>query len=159
VYDIVATYDNSTAHIYVNGVDSGLSAGSSAWNSPITGNTRNITIGSGYGLANCNCSMYTARLYNRAMNSTEVLQNCNFDLSRSRITPKITWNNPAPITFGTALSDAQLNAATSVPGSFVYYPVSGTIQGVGTQILQTTFTPTDTTNYTKASGSVLLNVT
>ena len=33
VYDIVVTYDNNTAHIYVNGVDSGTRT----WNSPIAG--------------------------------------------------------------------------------------------------------------------------
>ena len=46
VYHIVATYDNNTTHIYVNGVDSG----SRTWNSPIIGNPKNITIGYGSGL-------------------------------------------------------------------------------------------------------------
>jgi hypothetical protein len=73
VYHIVATYDNSTVRIYVNGKDSG----SSTWNSPVVGGTGNITIGSGYGLPYCNCSMYTFRLYNRSLSSDEVLQNYN----------------------------------------------------------------------------------
>jgi hypothetical protein len=154
VYDIVVTYDNSVSHIYINGVDSG----SRTWNLPIAGLNKNVTIGYGSGLTYCNCSMYTVRLYNRALTSAEVLQNYNFDLGKSKLTPTITWSNPAPITYGTALSGAQLNAAASVPGSFVYSPASGTILGKGTQILQTTFRPTDTMNYTTASSSVLLNV-
>jgi len=37
-------------------------------------------------------------------------------------TPNITWSNPAPITYGTALGPTQLNATASVPGSFTYTP-------------------------------------
>ena len=76
----------------------------------------------------------------------------------TRATPTITWSNPAAIIYGTALSETQLNASASVPGSFVYNPVSGTILGAGTQTLQTTFTPTDSTNYTTATSSVSLTV-
>ena len=76
----------------------------------------------------------------------------------TRATPTITWSNPAAIIYGTALSETQLNANASVPGSFVYNPVSGTILGAGTQTLQTTFTPTDSTNYTTATSSVSLTV-
>ncbi len=75
-----------------------------------------------------------------------------------RSTPAITWSNPAAIIYGTALSETQLNADASVPGSFVYNPVSGTILGAGDQTLQTTFTPADSANYTTAEGSVSLTV-
>ena len=75
VYDIVLTYDNNAAHIYINGVDSGTKT----FNSPIAGASNNITIGYGSGLSTpyCNCSMYAFRLYNRALSSAEVLQNYN----------------------------------------------------------------------------------
>ena len=33
-------------------------------------------------------------------------------------TPVITWADPAPITYGTALSPVQLNASANVPGAF-----------------------------------------
>ncbi|HWQ47462.1 MAG TPA: PKD domain-containing protein [Methanosarcina sp.] len=79
-------------------------------------------------------------------------------LEITRATPTITWSNPAAIIYGTALSDTQLNANASVPGSFIYNPVSGSTLGVGTQTLQTTFTPTDSTNYTTATSSVSLTV-
>jgi Bacterial Ig-like domain (group 3)/FG-GAP-like repeat/Abnormal spindle-like microcephaly-assoc'd, ASPM-SPD-2-Hydin len=73
-------------------------------------------------------------------------------------TPVITWATPAAITYGTALSGTQLNATASVAGSFVYSPVSGTVLTAGAQTLSVTFTPTDTTDYTGASGMVTLTV-
>jgi PKD repeat protein len=79
-------------------------------------------------------------------------------LTVNKATPTITWNNPADITNGTALSGIQLNAIGSVLGSFVYNPISGTILAIGTHTLDTTFTPTDSANYTTATDSVQINV-
>ncbi|AKB49259.1 Chitin binding protein (plasmid) [Methanosarcina barkeri str. Wiesmoor] len=160
VYDIVLTYDNNTVSVYINGVNSGTRT----WNSPIAGLTNNISIGSGTrNLSYGNCSMYAFRLYNRSLSSAEVLQNYNSDHWRyseytTKVSPTIIWAGSVAITYGTALSEAQLNANASVPGTFVYSPASGTIPGAGTHTLQTTFTPTDTTNYTMASSSVSLTV-
>ena len=39
-----------------------------------------------------------------------------------KATPVLTWNAPAPITYGSALGATQLNAAANVPGIFVYTP-------------------------------------
>lgn len=72
--------------------------------------------------------------------------------------PVITWANPAAITYGTALSAAQLNATASVPGTFAYSPAAGTILAVGTQTLGVTFTPTDGVDYTTATKNVSLTV-
>jgi hypothetical protein len=53
-----------------------------------------------------------------------------------------------------------MNLATPpVPGTFVYNPPAGTIEPVGTDTLSVTFTPTDTTDYTTATGTVQLLVT
>ena len=80
-------------------------------------------------------------------------------LTVSQAAPTITWNNPANITYGTALSATQLNATASVPGAFVYSPASGAILNAGSgQSLSVTFTPTDTTNYTTATKTVSINV-
>jgi hypothetical protein len=76
----------------------------------------------------------------------------------NQATPVITWATPAPITSGTPLSGAQLDATASVAGTFVYTPASGTVLGAGSQTLSVTFTPTDTTDYKSASGSVTLQV-
>jgi hypothetical protein len=40
-------------------------------------------------------------------------------LKVNQATPKVTWNTPAAITYGTPLSRAQLNATASVSGTFV----------------------------------------
>ena len=73
--------------------------------------------------------------------------------------PVITWNNPASITYGTALSATQLNATASVGGSFAYTPVAGTVPASGTDTLSVTFTPTDTTDYTSVTKTVQIVVT
>jgi hypothetical protein len=70
----------------------------------------------------------------------------------------ISWATPAPITYGTPLSSAQLNATANVPGTFVYTPGAGAILSVGSQTLSVTFTPTDTTDYTTATKTVSLTV-
>jgi hypothetical protein len=77
----------------------------------------------------------------------------------SQATPQISWSTPADITYGTALDGLQLDATASVPGSFVYAPAAGTVLNAGSgQTLSTTFTPSDTTDYSGASASVSLNV-
>jgi len=79
-------------------------------------------------------------------------------LTVNKAAPAITWASPAPITYGAALTATQLNASSNVPGTFVYSPASGVIPSAGSQTLSTTFTPSDTANYTTALGSVVLVV-
>ena len=77
----------------------------------------------------------------------------------NQATPTLTWATPAAITYGTALSGTQLDAASGgVAGSFVYAPALGTVLGVGVQTLKATFTPTDTTDYTTGTVQVSLTV-
>jgi hypothetical protein len=79
-------------------------------------------------------------------------------LTVNKATPTITWTTPSATTYGTALSSTQLNASTTPAGSFVYSPVAGTVLGAGSQTLNVTFTPTDTTDYNSSTGSVTLTV-
>ena len=72
--------------------------------------------------------------------------------------PTITWATPAAISQGTALSVAQLNASSTVAGTFVYSPPAGTVLATGTQMLSVTFTPSDRSDYTTANASVKLTV-
>ena len=84
-----------------------------------------------------------ATLFNNNYSATPVTGT----LIISKATPTIIWSNPSDIQEGVALSSTQLNATSSVGGSFDYTPDEGTILALGTHQLSTTFTPTDTNNY------------
>ena len=73
--------------------------------------------------------------------------------------PVITWPSPEPITHGTALSAAQLQALATVPGIYTYTPAAGEVLAPGVHELSVLFTPTDTLNYSTVSASVSLSVT
>ncbi len=80
-------------------------------------------------------------------------------LTVTAATASINWTAPPAITYGSALSAAQLNAAASVPGTFVYTPALGVVLPAGTQTLSVSFTPTDTTDYSApAPATVSLTV-
>lgn len=80
-------------------------------------------------------------------------------LEVSEISPTtITWHNPAAIPYGTQLSAEQLNAAASVPGTFVYSPGAGCVLAPGTYTLTVSFTPEDTEWFEEAQASVSLVV-
>jgi YVTN family beta-propeller protein len=83
----------------------------------------------------------------------------SISITVTKITPIITWSNPANITYGTALTSTQLDATASVNGNFVYNPPSGTVLSAGTHALTATFTPADNVNYTTVSANVLINIT
>jgi hypothetical protein len=79
-------------------------------------------------------------------------------LTVTKATPAITWQTPDPIAYGAAITPAQLNAASTVPGSFTYTPAVGEILEPGVHELSVNFSPTDTLNYTSARAVVLLTV-
>jgi hypothetical protein len=62
------------------------------------------------------------------------------------------------ISYGTALSATQMDAAANVDGSFSYAPDLGTVLNAGPHTLSVTFTPTDTARYLPAKASVTLQV-
>jgi hypothetical protein len=78
----------------------------------------------------------------------------------TQATPTITWNNPADICQRMPLSYDQLDAAASpAAGTFYYNPDVGTVLSEGQhKPLNVTFVPVDSTNYTKASKTVYINV-
>ncbi len=76
----------------------------------------------------------------------------------SKLTPVITWANPAGIAYGTELSAAQLNATANVAGTFTYSPAAGIVLDPGTRTLTANFTPSDTAQYNSASKQVTLTV-
>ncbi len=85
-------------------------------------------------------------------------------LTVNKATPTLAWPTPAPIYPSTPLSATQLDAgatgvtAAALPGTFLYNPAAGTTLTAGPHVLSTTFTPTDTTDYTAATSSVTIQV-
>jgi Flp pilus assembly CpaE family ATPase len=70
----------------------------------------------------------------------------------------ITWEAPSAISYGTALSAAQLNATASVPGTFVYTPSAGHVLAPGKYTLSASFIPSEAEKYAKAQATVELEV-
>jgi hypothetical protein len=71
----------------------------------------------------------------------------------------VTWTNPSPIVYGTALTSNQLNATANVPGDFTYMPTNSTALNSGTNALVVIFTPVDNVDYVTATNTVDLIVT
>ena len=81
-------------------------------------------------------------------------------LTIGKVAPTITWASPASIVYGTALTATQLDASSTVAGTYVYTPAAGTVLNAGAnQTLSVTFTPTDTTDYTTATATTTITVT
>lgn len=78
--------------------------------------------------------------------------------SPTKLTPTITWNDPADIFNPTPLGPVQLNAVGSVPGVLVYSPALGTVLPVGRHSLSVTLNPTDSTTYNSVSTTVRIRV-
>jgi len=79
-------------------------------------------------------------------------------LTVDKAIPTITWQTPAAITYGTALSSIQLNAIADVAGTFDYTPAVGTVLSAGTQTLLAVFTPVDSADYSSAQANVSITV-
>lgn len=73
--------------------------------------------------------------------------------------PQINWPTPSAIPYGTPLTNLQLDATTTVEGTFTYTPSMGAVLALGQSTLSVTFTPANTSLYTGATAKVSLNVT
>jgi hypothetical protein len=90
------------------------------------------------------------------------------DVARSftvdRADVHVVWATPASIVEGTPLGGEQLNASAvnaagaPVAGTYSYSPPAGTILSAGTQLLSTTFAPSDA-SYRSGTATVQLTVT
>ena len=76
----------------------------------------------------------------------------------NKATPIVTWTAPSAINYAIALGAMQLDATSTLPGTFVYTPLAGTVLTAGVHPLAVTFTPTDATDYTTATASVSITV-
>ncbi len=79
-------------------------------------------------------------------------------LTVTRTTPALAWPAPERITYGAALSDTQLNATASAPGSFLYKPGPGEVLAAGEHTPYLVFTPENLNDYTPAAAAVRLSV-
>jgi hypothetical protein len=102
---------------------------------------------------------------NQAGNYTVVLSNASGSITSEvaalTVLPalSVAWPNPAPITYGTALSSAQLDATANVPGTFAYTPPLGAVPPAGSrQSLGLTFTPADSADYQPFTTNVAITV-
>ena len=77
--------------------------------------------------------------------------------------PVINWTDPASTSrSGNALSSTQLdatavqpNGTTTVAGTFIYSPATGTVLSAGTHPISVTFTPTDSSDYTSLTKTIV----
>ena len=70
----------------------------------------------------------------------------------------VSWPQPADITNGAALSATQLDATSTIAGSFVYSPGVGTVLTQGPHLLSVTFTPADSIDYVANTVTVGITV-
>jgi hypothetical protein len=82
----------------------------------------------------------------------------SYTITKAPTTGTITWTHPAAITYGTLLSSTQLDASSTVMGTFTYNPASGALLPAGSQTLSATFSPTDSSDYSPGAASVPLTV-
>ena len=105
---------------------------------------------------------WTLYLVDTESGATNALTEWGLDITGGA--PTVTWNNPADIVYGTALSDTQLNAtvtynSTPLPGTYAYLPPVGTVLNAGSnQILSLVFTPDDASQFNLITNSVAINV-
>jgi hypothetical protein len=77
-----------------------------------------------------------------------------------KATPVVTWAQPAPIMFGSALGPNQLNASAPANGTIAYSPGAGTVLLPGAnQTLSATFSPNDPANYNTVTATTTITVT
>jgi subtilisin-like proprotein convertase family protein len=108
--------------------------------------------------ANGDWTLFLADMYS---GGTNFLNSWGIEIQGGgKLTPQVTWSNPANLGYGTPLGASQLNAGASVAGTFVYNPPAGTILNAGaSQPLSVTFTPTDTNTYFSVATNVSVTVT
>jgi len=83
----------------------------------------------------------------------------NVSLTVAEIIPaSVTWLDPHSISYGTALSAEQLNASSSIPGSFIFAPAAGEVLPAGKHKLSVIFTPKDEEKYAKVQVNVTIIV-
>lgn len=101
---------------------------------------------------------WTLYLVDTDSGGTNLLVNWGLEIDGAIAAP-VTWLPTADIIYGTPLGAGQLNASSSVAGTFTYNPPANTVLSAGdAQILSVTFTPDDLVTYVPVSTTVPINV-
>jgi hypothetical protein len=160
VVPLTATVTSSAGTVNAGTVTFTLLNGSTVIGAPVTsGAVTSGAAAASYTLpAGLNAGAYTIQAVYNAANYFVTSTDSAHALNVQMLTPVITWNTPATIIYGTALSTVQLNATASVPGNYVYTPAAGTVPAVGSNTLSVKFTPNDQVDYTTATATVTLQV-
>lgn len=90
--------------------------------------------------------------------SVALITSCEDDELFSIKEVLITWENPADVIDGVALSETELNATANVPGTMVFTPALGTVLPKGDHTLTAEFTPRDAGKYPTLSKTVTVTV-
>ena len=112
-----------------------------------------LTITSGSG----SCSITATKAADTNYNISATSNTASVTISKA--TPTVSaWPTAATITYGQTLANSALTGGTaSTPGAFAF-TAPATAPNAGTAPQGVTFTPTDTTNYNNATGSVSVTV-
>lgn len=81
----------------------------------------------------------------------------NLQLVTRRV-PELRFESARESVAGTPLGARELNALSSVPGTFTYTPAAGAMLTAGKQLLTVTFTPSDTNLFSPVSRGVVIRV-
>jgi len=158
-HQLVLVHDGNRLSAYLNGdFASGISSSIRVEIPDVPINLGGLTMADGSMEYQWNGLLDDVRIYNRALDATEVAALYDLEKTDDKLWPKIFWATPEAITYGDALTDIQLNPSADVDGSFAYEPVKGTVLAAGEHELNVTFTPTDTDKYRVASDEVTLSV-
>jgi hypothetical protein len=84
-------------------------------------------------------------------------QTASVNLVVKKATPEVFWL-PHIMKSGVPLTSEELDAWANIPGTFTYSPKAGKVLSPGLYILNATFTPTDSTNYSSTSIETLVIV-
>jgi hypothetical protein len=144
--NLIATYNGAAQAVSVSTNPAGLSGVSITYIQNHLAVAAPTTAGSYAATATLNNPDYTAA----AVSDTLIID---------KVTPPVTWADPADIVYGTPLGPAQLDATSPIAGTFSYTQTTGIVLNAGAgQVLSGTFTPTDTVDYTSATATVTINV-
>jgi len=80
-------------------------------------------------------------------------------LTITQAVSQLSWAPLEPVVYGTPLSDVQLNARSSHPGTFTYLPAAATVLKPGSYPLKAVFVPADAANVAGGEVTTLLTVT